>query len=484
MKHYGGLEDWYFQERSPVLLSKYQLGIIPNTEFAYQVSKREDREVTIKPDKEHGRIFFEMKNIPGLLNEPYMDARKDYLQKITFQLSGYTGNYTYQKKYMASWDAVSTELLEMDEFGGQLKKNIDAGEVIAFTKLMPLREDRMRTIYNFVRSNMSWNGLYSKYSSDGIKNAWKKRTGTSGDINLLLVNLLNEAGLESYPVLVSERFHGKVNVDYPFIDQFNSVFSCVDIDGKKYYLDATDPFCPAHITPSGILNTIGFIVKKKSGGLVNIINDSLMYKEDTDVFLELKEDGTISGEAIISSEDYARMDKLAAYKKNQELFKNNYFTNEAFPFNITKLDVKNQENDSLEFQQLLTLSGKLEGSGDYKYIPLNFFSGFRSNPFLSDNRFSNINFGYKRDISLAVHIKLPADYVIDNLPKSIRMVTPNREISFTRQVVHDTSNNSILCNMNILFKNSLYLADEYPTLKEIYKKLFEYLKEPVLLKKK
>jgi len=40
MKHYGGLDSWDFQEELPVVLSKYYLVILPNTEFEYQVSKR------------------------------------------------------------------------------------------------------------------------------------------------------------------------------------------------------------------------------------------------------------------------------------------------------------------------------------------------------------------------------------------------------------------------------------------------------------
>lgn len=91
-----------------------------------------------------------------------------------------------------------------------------------------------------------------------------KKSGTSGEINLILVNLLKEAGLEAYPMLVSERFHGKVNVAYPFIEQFNSVFACVIINNKKHYLDATDKAIAPHLTPSSILNTTAFLVNRKA----------------------------------------------------------------------------------------------------------------------------------------------------------------------------------------------------------------------------
>lgn len=112
-------------------------------------------------------------------------------------------------------------------------------------KLSPSPEDKMKAIFNYVRSNMVWSGLYTKYAMEGVKDAWQKKSGSSGDINLLLVNLLNEASLEAYPMLVSERFQGKVNAGYPFIDQFNSVFAYVPTTIKNIiWMRQIKPFRP------------------------------------------------------------------------------------------------------------------------------------------------------------------------------------------------------------------------------------------------
>ena len=105
---------------------------------------------------------------------------------------------------------------------------------------MALPEEKMKSVFNYVRNNMVWNNMYSMYTTRGVKDAWQTKSGNSGEINLLLINLLKKAGLETYPMLVSERFDGKVDKSYPFMDQFNSVFACVIISNKKYYLDATD----------------------------------------------------------------------------------------------------------------------------------------------------------------------------------------------------------------------------------------------------
>lgn len=484
MKHYGGLDEWYFQDELPVITSKYLLSIVPNTEFAYRVNVRPDRNVVIKPDPDNGKIYFEMTNIPGLRNEPYMDARKDYIQKVIFQLSGYKGSGNDKKEYMTSWDAVNREMYNATEFGIQLRKNISASELMNQVKLLAAPEEKMKTVYDYVRNYMNWNGLYSKFSTDGIKNAWGKRSGSSGDINLLLVNLLNEAGLEAFPMLVSERFYGKVNTSYPFIDQFNSVFACVNIQSKKYYLDATDKFCPSHIIPVGILNTTGFIVKKRDGELVQISNDALQYKENVISFIDVLEDGSVNAKITVNSEGYARMDKLENYKKDKDKFRDNYFHAEGLALNIKKFEVKNEDNDSLQLAQEFEFTSILNSSGDYKYLPMNFLPGFKSNPFLSDNRFSNINFGYPKKITLYANISLADKYLADELPKAVTMVTPDRDISFQRQVTYNKADNTIVFNLNIEFKKSIYTPDEYPVLKEVYKKIFEYLKEPLLLKKK
>ena len=112
MKHYGGLDDWTFQEELPVMKSKYSLTIIPNYEFSYLFYKSPSLPADVKNDPQTGQIHFAMNNIPGLRDEPYMDARKDYLQRVTFQLSAYNNVSQYsqlsssQTKYSATWQQV------------------------------------------------------------------------------------------------------------------------------------------------------------------------------------------------------------------------------------------------------------------------------------------------------------------------------------------------------------------------------------------
>ncbi len=485
MKHYGGLDEWVFQDRLPVMKSKYTLIILPNTEFAYRVKKSDDFAVEVKKDKSDGSIFFGMENIPGLGEEPYMDSRNDYLQKVTFQLSGYEMGSQSSKKYLTSWEEVTKELLTTKEFGSQMGKNIPGTEdFITRIKAIASPEERMKSVFNFVRSSMVWNGLYSKYSVDGVKDAWQKKTGNSADINLILSNLLKDVSIEAYPMLVSERFHGRVDISYPFLDQFNSVFVCAKINDRNYYLDATNKTISPHLTPVDILNTTAFVVDRKAGGLINITNDTAKFMESVAVDLKLASSGVLSGEVVVTSHDYARILKQERFKADKNTFANTYFKIEGGAVSPSNLELSNVDNELLPLKQHATFSTSLNTTEDFSFLPLNLFTGFEVNPFLREQRFSNINFGYGRYINLNLFLQLPENYVVDELPKSIKLTNPEKDIIFIRQLSFDKESNSVRCMLLFDFKKSLYEADMYPVIKEMYQKIFTYLAEPLVLRKK
>ncbi len=484
MKNYGGLRNWYFQEYIPVIRSRYTLVIAPRLEFTYSVKKQRNIPIILKQDETSAKVYFEMNNIPGLADEPYMDAREDHLQKVEFQLSGYNRYDGFGKRnFMTTWDEAIRELLLDQDFGSQVVSNIPGTkEYISKIKIMLSEEEKMKAVYDLVRNSMSWNGSNSKYARDGLKDPWKKKQGNSGEINLILINLLKDAGLDAYPMLVSERSNGKVNTQYPFIDQFNTVFACVVINGKKYYLDGRDRFTPANIIPKLILNTNALIVNKKNGGLVTIINEELAYSEYVNEQFDIDNNGKISGKVNIKSDDYAYIEKGAMLKDNgQEKYVEKNYKDDGV--DIKDFEFINSNNDTSSVEEKFRFSRQLTVSGEYLYIPLNNFLGFEKNPFIEKNRSSNINFGYKRRIISTSIINLPPGYTLDALPKTVNMATPGNDILFTRELKFNKENNSMICTILIDFKKSLYTSDEYTILQQVYKKLFDYLNEPLVLKK-
>ena len=481
MKNYGGLSDWYFQTDMPVMLSSYILYILPNAEFAYTVYKSPLFPIEVKVDPKNGKAYYEMKNIPGLRDEVYMDAPRDYLQRVNFQFSGFT-DYMGKHKVNTTWAQLAQDLSNEKMFGGQINKSLpNIGTVKTFSDGTTSAFAKMKFIHEYVRSNIVWNNIYSRYAENNIKEVWEKKKGNSAEINLLLLNLLKDAGLESYPLLVSERDNGKVDTTYPFLDQFNKVVAYVVIDGNQYILDGTDRQTPSHLIPFALLNTKGFIVDRKKKGFITIADTKSKNFSVIKINGKIEATGRLNGIANIYNYDYAKINKKEQYISGKSKYEED-FTKPYGDFKIDSFTVKGLDSDSLPMEHQFILNNDLNKSGAYLLLPYNFFTGYDKNPFISDNRFTNIDFGSRRSCVVKEEYTLPDNLQIESLPKKIKMTTPENSMSVYREV--ELKEKNVEINMIIEINKTIYTADEYDVVKEFYKRMFDLLNEPIVLKAK
>jgi hypothetical protein len=483
-KSYSGLDDWYFQRDIPTKLSSYSLVILPNYEFAYQVHKSKDLPIKIESAKESGRILFEMNNVAGLRDEPYMDSERDYIQRVEFQLAGYRGRFGDKTKYMTTWNEVVRELIANPGFGRQLNKNL-AGSAAFMNEVKAMSDPykKMASIYNYVQQNLTWNGFTGKYS-DNVKDAWEKKKGSNADINLILCNLLEEAGLEVFPILVSERGNGKVDANYPFIGQFNTVMAYVIIGSNKYVLDGASYGTPPFTIPFSVVNTTGFVVDRKKGGIVTLTETKRMDRNLITISSTIDGEGVLRGRGSILSYDYARINRLKSYHRDKAKFTEEYIIHGLPGLAIDSLNVKNLDNDSLAFDQEVqfTMPGTI--TGNYRLLTLNLFSGFEKNPFIADNRFTNVDYGCLQHMIINQSIILPEEWQLETLPRDIKLIMPDTSISIVRMLSYQKDSRLLQARYTIQTSRSVFTAEEYLYLKEFYKKMTEILNEQVVLRKK
>lgn len=492
----GHLRDWFFQERIPVRYSEYQL-VIPQTfRFSVQpsvIDPMEQKQKVIDEVLTNGQGILNVKsiktnyimhNLPGIKDEPYMGAVKDYMQRLEFQLKqiDYGNNHISDLRY--KWSDVVQELKEDKDFGVPLETEIyNASSFIAVAKSIADTESRIRYVYLNLRKMMTWNENDGIYSDKTMNKAWDSREGNAAALNLLLIKLLNDAGIKAAPILMSTRDNGMVNPFYPFINQFNTVLAWVPLGNSYLVLDATDKSGDYRLVPEKIANTKGFLIADEEGQWKDIVPDNkYKYKLMVAVHGEIDAAGVMRGDGLVNCSGYARRARCDSWLKNKAQFKEDYFVKAWPDLKIDDLTVNNAEVDSLPLEQKIKFSTTLNSSGNYKYFNVTFFSEPDKNPFVADERIADIDFGVLQDYTVFGNYTIPDDYTFDVLPENISMILPDTSIVFTRSIQADE--NLLSIKMSLEFKRTNYPAYYYPEIKEFYKKLFAKLNEQIVIKKK
>lgn len=477
-KSFSYIPTWYFQSQIPVKYSAYNLIIPEYFLFTVLATLRQQMEEQKKNQADNGKWYI-LRNIPGLKEEPYSAGTKDYVQRIEFKLSS-INTPTFNQDFRTTWPKIIEELQEDEDFGKALKKNLKGNSEL-YAQLVSIGsvKEKIRTIYKYVQRNMQWDGSHGIYSFTGIKDAWDKKNGSVTDINFILINFLRDAGIDAMPLLVSTKDNGVINSFYPFLNQFNGVLAYVVNGDETYVMNAADKYNPFHLIPYDVLYTYALVVDKATGGIVKLENNNAA---DNNIFLtcNIGDDGKLSGLATVKSSDYARNIRIESVKKNQ--LKDRFEDNTGITIKADSLEILNEEDELMPLEQKISFSGSLQSSGNYYFLPYHIFTSLGKNPFISEERVTDIDFNFPKKYSVSGSWFLPDNLVADALPKNTKMILPDTSIVLTRMIQNE--GNIITFRFVLDFRTSGYAAESYPYIKEFFKQLYLILDERIVLKKK
>ncbi len=477
-KSYSYIPSWNFQQSIPVSYSAYNVIVPEYFQFTLLVTKRQEMEKKSSSGIKDGTWYI-MRNLKGLKDEPYSSGKIDYLQRIDFQLASINAP-GYYEEIRTTWPKIITELKDDEDFGMALKKNLRGIDDILKTALsMQKTEDRIKAVYNYVQRNMQWNNDYGIYSDNGIKDAWDKKNGSITDINFILINILKEAGVAATPLLVSTKDHGAVSPVYPFLKRFNAVLAYVKDGDKEYIMNAADKYNSYNLVPYDVINTNALVVDKNVEALMQV-NGTDKYINNIFFNCSIEPDGKISGQATLKNSGYARNIRMSTYKKNK--LKEMIEDNEGITIKVDSFTVKNEEDESLPFEQVVDFSGTMQEGGGYLLLPYNLFTGLGKNPFIEEDRVMAIDFDFPKSYVITGTYYLPDDLTVNELPKNTRLIMPDTSIILIRRMQVDGNIISFRVTLDLLYAG--YIVEGYPYIKDFFKKLYAILNERIALKKK
>jgi hypothetical protein len=414
-----------------------------------------------------------LSNIHSFKEEPFMTALTDNLQRVEF------------KPYKFFWGTVTNELLNDEDFGRQLDEKLE-GEDAILTSVSSIKNKDILidSIFNTVKKRMVWNKRNRWFTNDGIKKAWIKKTGNSTEINLILYHLLQKAGISAFPMVVSTQDNGSIDPDYASLSQFNKTVVYILTDStKSYILDATSKYNLYNQVPFELLSSYGLAVNPKiRNHVLFTIKSDTTAKQLIFINAKITADGKMNGTADIVSDGYNKQKSLQLYDGLGEKEYKDLLTDKDNELKILALTLSDAKNDTLPLTQHADFNLNLIASDDnYIYFNPNLFTTLGTNPFLSENRYSDIDFNYSNKFIVVGVYKIPDGYKIDNLPKNQLITLGTNDITFNR--ITGERNGTIVVRYIINRKRTFYTKEEYTGLFQFYKKMYEMLNEQIVLKK-
>ena len=486
------LRSWDFQNEIPVIYSEYTTSMIPFYEYTYLLqgsSKFDEYKSYVDKgiDNQYSGIkyqdmvyFFVMKDIPAFKDESFITSANDYIIKLDFQLAAIHYTNGSNIAIMTTWPKMSEEMIDNEYFGKYLKVSKKKSKDIIDTMHIALKPsiEKAKIIEHFVKTNFNWNDYNSKYTSKSVKEFLTSKTGNSADVNLFLTGMLNTAGIEAYPVILSTRNHGKIKFDYPFDHFFNYVIVLAKIDSTSILLDATDPLCQFNEIPSKCLNDNGFIIQKNKVEWVNLKSNSVSKNEKYfNIQTNLANDSIYQTSKLITT-GYEAIDfrnKFSTSYKDLKvnLLGTNYLLSDTLiPSNLNEIDKP--------FELGFCRKYSLETIEDKIIISPFCNTTITENPLKQNFRTYPVDMVYRKANIFQSTILIPKGYKLLTKPENLNIRNDLVKIVYAIDVLNNDKINVIGVYE---FKKDVYGISDYFDLKNYFNKIVDKFNEKLVFVK-
>ena len=491
--------DWDAQEEIPVAFAQYRLEIPAVFIFNVETSGLQTLESNVtqgtliykassdnvaKPSSCKTNIYLcTARNLQALKKDDFVWNERDYITKVTAELKSFatsSGNYRDVRK---KWEQVDDILLSHQDFGSRLNNHSKFREELAAAGIAEMTDlkEKVAATFRMLRQKLAWNGEYELLAHSASE-VIKKGSGTSGDLNMMLINMLGDVGVQAYPVVMSTRRHGRLPQTYPSLNKLNTFIVAVPNGNSWLYLDASSANGYINVlSPNLYVEQARLIQKGKPSQWVNL-------QKTGEARSQIIVAGSISPEGVMCGE------RTALYSGNAAVNERRAF-NEAgdsaafiarksadYGMEISSCQMTGHREYTATLKEVMKFAKQGEVASDHIYI--NPFMDFpiHNNPFLEAERLLPVEFPCKQSFNMTIRLKLPEGWKLEDEPNSTKITTEDKSVS--GQIMYEVSDENLL-TIQVQFRQSslVYYKDNYDTLRQLYDLFSIRGKDMLVLKK-
>jgi hypothetical protein len=479
--------NWQFQHAIPVRWSEYW-AIIPQV-LVYEKYMQGYVPATVYEKKPQTKEGFEVdafhwvcKGVPAFKKEPFMTCEDDYVSKINFELASINMPGKPTREVLGSWERLTSVLLDDDDFGTVIAKSGFLKSIVdEVTAGISEPAKKIEALHTYVKTNVEWDRTEDFFAGN-LKKILEQKKGTSGDINLILASMLDKAGFEVDMVLLSTRDHGFIRKQFPVSRQFNYAICSVKLGDKVLLLDATEKYLPYTLLPERCLNGEGLIISTKNPGWIDLTTKTKS-RTVTSADFKISPDGQMNGNLSFVRSGYDAFDMRAEYNnKGEEKYIKDFLGSRNWQLGKHEFSAVKDLNTPVKEAYEVTIAEHASVSADVIYVNPFVDERAEENPFKTEKREYPVDFGSPMEKIYLFKITLPDGYVADEIPPSKVIALPGNAGRFSYNAT--AVGNSLSVTSSLQINKSLFLASEYPALREFYSQVVAKQAEQIVLKKK
>ncbi len=395
------------------------------------------------------------RDLMAMPKDDYVYCAEDWRAGVTAELKQFRLRGTMQMDYAKTWEQIDQMILDDEDLGKQLGDHSPLRDVLKEKKIEEIadKNERAVAVYQLVMSKVKWDGTY-KMRPEKTSETLSKGIGSNADINMLLIQSLNDVGLNAVPVVLRTRDQGQLPFNFPSLQKLTSfVVGIVTDAGRNVYIDASSKNGYLNVLPENLLvERARLVMKNKRSMWVNL---QQVTKSQKSILIDavLTPDGVLKGKQTI------RYEGLAAQKYRQE---------------------KGIDDFGLEATETsdFTLQGQV-ADGAISICP--FPSPMKVSPFKAESRKMPVEFASTGKNRVVINIALPEGYALQGEPRNTTIVSTDKGLEGRYQT--STGNDKVMLSCQFSINKLTHSEKSYGDLKQIFDLFSQYNTEPLVFKK-
>jgi hypothetical protein len=492
------LIDWDFQGGYPVLKSVYSVQVPDGFNYSIEFQNKKYLSNTVAKsfvktlyawtnfeNTTIHDITWTYENMPPMREEPFTSTIKNYIGCVKFQPSAIPTQPGISKGVWNEWPWYANLLLRSYDFGKQMDdpSTLIKSQAKSFAGDNGTDLEKAKGIYAGVRDHFKVTGRGRFIDGDkNLSMIYNAATGNVAEINIVLIAMLRSQKIKCDPVILATRDRGLTNQKYPILENYNYLICRVVIDGKEYFLDASDPYMTFGKLPAQCYNGHARGITKETYP-VFLAPDSVM--EFRHIVANIS-NASNSKNLNLEYTNYmgfyesGEMHDQLNEKKKEDIFKS---MTESVPFkkSLDSFSISNLK----KMGEPLTLYYKMSldaGNNDRIYFNPLLNNGLKENPFKSSGRAYPVEFPYVLSKTYELNMEIPVGYEIEELPKSQKMVLNEADGSF--EYIIQVSANTIKLKTTLNLSRAIYEPDDYNSLRDFYAAVIKKQADIIVFKRK